>query len=272
MEKQTRLYVIFAAFIIFVLTACNLPFKFGQNTGGDEQGNATESSNGGLFGNKATEAPVVDSKPVGIQEGLGSLDSYRMHITVGSSDSAGKTSNFEEFLERSVKDENTYTRTVSTTFDPANDSEASTSTQEIYNIGLVTCTSNGDDEWTYGVTTDQSKELLDIFKGMADIVPVIDNPQFVGAETINGTPSNHFTFQVEGIGTKSGAVATENTGEYWLALDGQYIIKYLLTLEVHSAAADTGADTWNRLEATMDLTDVNSNIIEFTQPANCHPE
>jgi hypothetical protein len=273
MKKQTRLYVIFAAFVIFALTACNLPFAISQNGSGTAEATSENSApSGGLFSPKATATPEINPRPVGIQEGLASLDSYRMHVTLNTSDSTGKYSNIAEFVERSVTDENSYDRLETTSFDPANDSEESTSTQEIYNVGLVTCTSSGDDDWTYDETTDQSKELTDIFKEMIDIVPLIDNPQFVGEETVNGIPANHFTFQVEGIGAKSGAVATVNEGEYWVALDGQYMVKYLLTLEVHSAAADSGEDTWNKLEVTIDVTDINSDVIDITLPDNCKKE
>ena len=113
--------------------------------------------------------------------------------------------------------------------------EENNSTDETYVIGNVTCSGSGED-WTYTEMTAQEKEMLDIYKGMVDVLPLIDNPEFVSEETINGIDANHFTFQVSGIGDSSGSVATVNSGEYWLAKDGNYIVKYHLILEVQSAA------------------------------------
>jgi hypothetical protein len=276
MKKNLRLFIIPALIVLFVLTACNLPFKIGQKVN-DTDADTTASSStkessprGGLFNGAQTAAPTaiptIDAKPVGVQEGLGSFDSYRMRMQANSSDSDGKIDNYAEYIERSVKDGATHSHMESTTFDPANNSEQNTSSSDIYEVGLVTCQkSDSDDSWSYSEMTDDDKELTDIFKGMVDFVPVIDNPTFAGADTVHGIPSNHFTFQIEGIGAKSGAVATTNSGEYWVALDGQYLVKYSLELEVHSA----DNKTWNKLEVLMDLTDVNSDAIDIEQPTDC---
>ena len=63
---------------------------------------------------------------------------------------------------------------------------------------------------------------------MIGLTPLIDNPVFVAAETVNGIPANHFTFKVSGLGATSGAVVNLNQGDYWLAVDGNYIVKYTL--------------------------------------------
>jgi hypothetical protein len=260
MKKYARLLVIPVLAIVFILTACNLPFKAarGAQDSQTSAGNATSAA--------SNAEKTVDPRPVGVQEGLGSFDNYRMRIQVNSSDSDGKIDDYAEFIERSLKDGSMHSHTESTTFDPSTDSEKSTSTTDVYEVGLVTCQKSGEDEsWTYTEMTDDDKEIRDIFKGMVDFEPVIANPTFVGPDTVNGIPSNHFTFQVEGIGAKSGAVATTNAGDYWLAQDGQYLVKYSLELDIHSA----DNTTWNKMEVLMDLTDVNSEAIDIEQPTDC---
>ena len=73
---------------------------------------------------------------------------------------------------------------------------------------------------------------------MIGMTPVIDNPAFVAAETVNGIPTNHFSFQVSGLGAASGAVVNTNQGDYWLATDGQYIVKYILVIETSTSEAE----------------------------------
>jgi hypothetical protein len=58
----------------------------------------------------------------------------------------------------------------------------------------------------------------------------------VAAETVNGISTNHFTFHVSGLGATSGTVVNINQGDYWLAVDGQYIVKYTLIIETSMAA------------------------------------
>jgi hypothetical protein len=269
MNKNSKRVFILALIILFILTACNLPFSKGKAVSATEENGSESSPSGGLFNNnneeKITPTPTIDPNPVGIQEGLGSFDSYRLRVQMDSSDSTGKIDNFSEYIERSVVNKSTHSYQESTSFDPENDTEQNTSTDETYEVGLVTCSSDGEGGWTYSDMTEQDQELADIFKGMVDFIPVIDNPEYVGSETVNGTPCNHFTFKLEGIGTKSGSVAQVNKGEYWVAQDGQYLVKYSLDLEIHSA----DDSEVSKMEMLMDLTDVNSDVIEITLPDNC---
>jgi hypothetical protein len=186
-----------------------------------------------------------------------------------SSDSKGALTEMTETIERSVIDKNSHTTTVSKSFDPENDTEENNSTDETYVIGNVTCSGSGED-WTYSEMTAQEKEMLDVYKGMIDVLPLIDDPEFVGEETINGVDANHFTFQVSGIGDSSGSVATVNSGEYWLAKDGNYIVKYQLMLEVQSAAEGTQDSETSNIEVSIDLTNINVPIT-FTLPQYCVP-
>jgi hypothetical protein len=72
--------------------------------------------------------------------------------------------------------------------------------------------------------------MLKLIQDIFSLTPLTDNPTFVAAETVNGIPSNHFSFKVSGLGVASGAAVLANRGDYWLAVDGQYIVKYHLLL------------------------------------------
>jgi len=265
MNKPKLVKIVFILITVFIVTACNLPIHLGNDSGGDSDDTAQETKvpAQGIF----TEE--VDPNPVGLQEGLGSLDSYRITLILHSSDSKGALTEMTETIERSVVDKNSHTTTVSRSFDPENDTEENNSTDETYIIGNVTCSGSGED-WTYSEMTGQEKEMLDVYKGMVDVLPLIDNPEFVGEESINGVDANHFTFQVSGIGDSSGSVANVNSGEYWLAKDGNYIVKYQLMLEVQSAAEGTQDSETSNIEASIELTNINVPIT-FTLPQYCVP-
>ncbi len=261
--------------IMSVLLACNFPFVFNPSdasTGEEQSRDAETSEPGDVKTEESGPEGTPDPRPAGMQEGLGNYDSYRVHISLSISDSTGRKNDFEETMIRDATAGNTYTRTVNTTLDPSSSSEPSTSVQEAYNVGLVTCSGSDESGWTYEETSQQQKDLTDIFQGMVDIIPQIDNPQYVGVETVNGVEANHFTLMVEGIDAKTGAVTTINEGHYWLSVEVGSMVKYTLILEVHTGAEDSDNDEWTRLEATEDITDINAVTEVIELPAGCVKE
>jgi hypothetical protein len=210
----------------------------------------------------------VDPNPVGVQDGLGSLDSYKFFISFKSHDEKGSINDMTSTIQRSVVDKASYTVTSATTFDPDDDEEVETETTYSYSVDNATCTFDGEDDYELEELSDQDKEMRDIFSSMIDILPIIEDPVFVGEEMMNGIQCNHFTFKLNGIGDTSGSVATVNEGEYWLAVDGQYIVRYSLKLEVRSGAEGTEGAEVSYLESYMDLTDVNVPV-SVTLPPEC---
>jgi hypothetical protein len=92
---------------------------------------------------------------------------------------------------------------------------------------------------------------------------VTGEPQYVAQETVNGVLSNHFTFILNGLGGQSGADVTANQGDYWLAVDGQYLVKYTLVVELRSSPEEVF-----RQEYRLELTGINQPLtIDF--PAEC---
>jgi hypothetical protein len=265
MSKKSRLIIFIVGLLFVISTACSVP------AGLLDYFRATATTPNG----SATQAPLVvppllnpvkstpDPKPAPFQESLGSLDSYRLTIHFLTSDSTGAKTVLDQFVESSVIDGNTHTLMTTVNRAPE-DTEDATSTTEIYSLGTVTCTLSGN-EWSYQKQTEQDKEIKDIFSQMIDFTPVIKDPLFVGAEVVNGVQTNHFSFKISGIGAKSGSVATQNQGDYWLAVDGQYIIKYALTLEIQSADAKVA-----NMVVNYDLSAINQPVV-LSMPAGCQP-
>lgn len=274
MNKTRTARITFFILSIFIVTACSLPITLPITVG--PVNNATNDGTNNT-GNPTTPPiiegiptiQVIESRPVGIKDGLGSLDSYQTTFILNSSDSKGAKTSITEFMERSVVDKNSHSVLKTVTFDPENDDQENNESMETYSIGLVTCTNSGD-EWDYNTITDQEKELSEVFSNLIDVIPLIDNPQFVGEEMVSGVITNHFQFKIEGIGDSSGSVATINSGDYWLAIDGLYIVKYHLLLQVRSAAEGTPDAEVADLEASFELANINIPL-SFTLPVDCHP-
>lgn len=216
----------------------------------------------------ATSAPIIQipsgtppAQPVGIAEGLASLNSYRSVIfvkTIGPDPKKSTTILYE--TQSSKQQDARYTKMSQTETGQDVDTSAP-SEYESYSIGNAECTNSGS-EWQWKSMTPNEAEMRDLATSMLSVTPLIDQPTFVEKETVNGIAANHFSFKVSGLGAKSGANVTANQGDYWLAIDGQYIVKYLLVAET---VIDPQANI-TRLEISIEVKDINQPMmIAFPQ-------
>jgi hypothetical protein len=60
----------------------------------------------------------------------------------------------------------------------------------------------------------------------ASFLTYVIGAEEAGSETVNGVAAHHYTFDQRALGEES---ITESTGEIWVASQGNYIVKYLLT-------------------------------------------
>jgi hypothetical protein len=86
-----------------------------------------------------------------------------------------------------------------------------------------------------------------------------------GAETVNDVPAKHYTFDERALALLNIA---KSTGELWVATDGGYLVKYVLTT---TGGADYfGSGTDGTLSWDYELTQVNQPV-PFDLPADCPP-
>ena len=135
-----------------------------------------------------------------------------------------------------------------------------------YTVGNITCSGTDEDGWDYSEATAQAVEMQNLLGGLFDYNVQAENPTFVGAEDMNGLATNHFSFQINGLGLQSGAQVTANQGDYWLAQDGQYLVKYTLMAETQ----DPGTSTVLHMDMSINLTNANQPV-DITLPEGCHP-
>jgi hypothetical protein len=246
--------VLILSLLVLLALACNISSSPSSTTPGNApqgSGNPSSSKPGGA------PSPI----PVSINEGLSSLNSYQLTInykSTGPDPSESSTMLME--MQRSQDQDARYTK-LTQTATKKGDEKPSNSESNFYQIGNDECDSSGSD-WTWTTRLPNQTEMNNLVQNMISLTPLIDKPSFVARETVNDIPSNHFTFKVSGIGAKSGAAVNADQGDYWLAVDGQYIVKYNLVLETSMGPS---VDVIHQ-EISIDLTKVNQPVnIAFPQ-------
>jgi hypothetical protein len=141
---------------------------------------------------------------------------------------------------------------------------------EVWSRKGATCSKDKDGVYesqkSEGSETDNTKDLIELM----DVLPRIENPEFVGTETVNDTPCNHFKFKIANYMADSGWLVTRNEGDYWLALDGQYLVKYALYLDASSAPEGNPKAESNNISLIQELKNINQPI-DVSFPAECPP-
>jgi hypothetical protein len=285
MSKYKLLFIVFSVFLLVSL-ACNIgnsaeqgneqppasveqPSQGLQPAEGQEQPPAqAEAPAAQVIVVTATPEPTeIPSEPIGIWQGLSSLNSYRLTIRlVNNGPSAQDLSQSSIQIEAGSDGDSTHTHYEIVT-SSADDPEVSTSTSDHYQVGMLTCDLS-DGEATVSESDPMVQEMVNAWVKMIDLLPMVNDPVFVGEEMLNGVMTNHFTFNVEGLGTESGAEVVYSNGEYWLAQDGQYVVKYSVVMETRNGPADDPNTQTVHSEFYIETTDINQEII-ISLPSNC---
>jgi hypothetical protein len=265
--------------------ACALPNFSGSNAPAAEQGSNSIGAETAIAatvaaGNPpatieptATTAPTptqAPALPVGLRQGLASLNSYRMQTTIvttgpGPQDLSRETT---EIAYNADGDRtHTHMEILSSSADDPN-SEADTS--DMYLIGDQQCSLPPEDEGESPLTTIDpiQQEMSDALSDLVDFVISVKDPELVGEETVNGVATRHYRFNVAALGQTSGAEVTQSAGEYWTAVDGNYLVKYSLILETRSAPQDSSEAEVMRAEFSLDLSEINQPV-SIEMPAEC---
>lgn len=214
--------IIVVSLLVMLMMACSLT----TNTGGNP-------TNQGPVEDKNTPPDPV---PVSLNDGLASLNSYEMTVMFSSVGPDPTQSSTTSIQRQRSNDTNASFTSINMTVISADGGDPAITDTSIYQIGNDQCSGSDTNDWSWTSSTPAEAEMQGLISGMIGLTPLIDNPVFVATETVTGIPTNHFTFQVSGLGASSGAVVNINQGDYWLAVDGQYIVKYTLIVEISMAA------------------------------------
>ena len=211
----------------------------------------------------------IPSSPIGLWTGLSSLNSYRLTIRVVANGPTAQDKNQNTTLIESGSDGKSSHTHIESISSSAEYPETETSTSDQYQVDKRTCDfSSGSDEVTISAADSMAQEMMGTWATMVDLVPMVKDPVFIAAEELNGVKTNHFSFNVSGLGVDSGAEVVASSGEYWLAQDGQYIVKYSVVLETRDGPAGDANTQTMHAEFVIELKDINQDIV-ITLPDVC---
>ena len=111
---------------------------------------------------------------------------------------------------------------------------------------------------------EQGNSFADWLEPAGLLISVIGADE-AGGETVNDVAANHYTFDERALG---GADISKSTGEMWVASEGGFIVKYLLTTSGDADYLGEGKEgtlTWD-----YQLTDINQSV-SFDLPKDCPP-
>lgn len=254
---SSRGRIAFGLFVMVVGTACGLS-SLGGTPGAGEAGG----------GEGAGPTPGAEAMiPVSINEGLASLDSYRMTYTTDSFDSvAQERSVVTVVVARDSATDADYNRTEQRVTG-AGDEVISESVQEQFMIGSQMCAvAEGEAEATTISGTAQA--LSDLMAKVVEFHALIENPEYVGQDVIGGIPVRTYRFEVRSVGAGSEVEATRSDGTYAIAEDGDYLVRYRLDMELRTGAEGDPEAQVSILAVEMALDDVNQPV-SIVLPTGC---
>jgi hypothetical protein len=241
--------------VMIVGSACGIGSQGGTPAAGDGETPTPEPT---------TAVPML---PVSINQGLASLDSYRMTYTTDVFDSVTKERSVITFVvARDADADASYNRTETLVTGEA-DEVVSEDVQEQFVIGNQLCqVAGGEAELT--TMSDTAQVMSDLMSRVIVFNPLIENPVYVGQDVLSGVPVRTYTFEVRSLGVDSGVEAARADGDYAIAADGDYLVHYRLDMELR-----TGTEGDPEAESTVffikaSLEDINQPV-EITFPSNC---
>ncbi len=230
-------------FVLLVGTACGL--SSAGNLAGGEGGEAPTPS--------PTAAPVL---PVSINEGLASLDSYRMTYVTDSFDSASQERSVVTLVvSRDGATDTDYTRTE-TRVTGAGAEVLSEDVQEQYLMGSQVCAvAGGEAEAT--TISGAARALSDLMAKVVVFNPLIENPVCAGRDIVSGVPVRTCTFEVRSVGAGSEVEVARADGTYAIADDGDYLVHYRLDMELRTAVEGSSEAQVSTLAIEVSLDQIN---------------
>jgi len=276
MSRNKGFYYLAVCTLLLVSFACSIsktPEKNPQENSGSEQSGGTQGGSEPV--QTENKAPSIFEKapttPVGLNKGLSSLNSYTYSLQILTSGPTPQDKNDMRIITSFTSNgDNTKTQNISVS-SSADEPEESRSSSTNYRVGNVSCTidDSGESSAEIDENSPAAKEILNIGGNLYDMVINVENPVLSGTETVSGIKCNHFTFNVVGLGKTSGAEVTQSTGEYWSAVDGNYLVKYDVALETRNAPENNANAEILHTEMHFLLSDINAPIT-IDLPAECN--
>jgi hypothetical protein len=255
-ELMSRKRIVgFGLLVVFVGSACGMPALGGTpGAGSDEISGSPEPAEASM-------------RPVPVNQGLASLDSYHMTYTNDVFDSLAQQRTVMTFV--AARDRNAdanYNRTETLVTTGENE-VVSDDVQEQFVIGDVVCAvTEGEAERT--TLSDTAQVFSDLMSQVVDFNPLIENPVYVGEDVVNGVPVRTYTFEVRSLGAATDVEAARADGSYAIAVDGDYLVDYRFDMELRSGQEGDPEAEYSVSSFVLSLEDINQPV-EIVLPPNC---
>jgi len=239
----------FGLLVILVGSACGISAPSTQPEEGGGEPPAQEPQ-------EPAEASML---PVSINEGLASLDSYRMIITSDSVDSVSQQRTVTTFVvAHDGQADADYTRTETRVTTLENEF-VSEDVQEQFVSGNQMCSVSGG-EAQVSTISETTQVFSDLMSQVVVFNPLIENPVLVGEDVVNGVPVRTYTFEVRSLDAASEVEAARSDGSYAVAVDGDYLVHYRLDMDLRAAVEGS-----SELESTVFF--IELSLEDINQPA-----
>ena len=223
-------------------------------------------------------APAVEPEPTLTEaqlEAIEKLDSYRAIVTWTSQGTDAEGNPIDDTLQMTVEyTKEPLARRMTMAIDSSTQPTQTLQSYDMYQIGQDMYMNGGSDVGWIRIQNDESPFSDPSVMLMTDgqIFSNLENFDRVRPdEKINGVDSRHYKFDEQSLGKLIGDASGEvkADGEVWIAKDGGFVTKYLLTIEVKDGNA--GSLDPNMVDGTFnmswELKDVNSKDITIELPA-----
>jgi hypothetical protein len=225
-----------------------------------------------------TEPPTVEAEPTLTEEQLlaiEKLESYRAVTTWTSQGTDADGNPIDDTAEIAIEYvKEPLARRMTMNLDSSSEVTQTVQTVEMYQIGEDLYMNAGEDVGWIRIQQEQSPFLdpsISVLTGGQIFSNLDDLERVRPDEKINGVDSRHYKYDEKVLGKLIGDATgdVKAQGDVWIAKDGDYITKYLLTIEVKNGNA--GMLDPNMTEGTFsmawELKDVNSKDITIELPA-----
>lgn len=205
--------------------------------------------------------------PVSINEGLASLDSYRLTYTNDIFDSVSQQRSVSTFVVASDRNaDSSYSRNETRITTEA-DELISEDVQEQFMIGNQMCQVAADGAEVTALSA-TAQVMSDLMSQVVDFNPLIENPVYVGEDVVNGVPVRTYTFELRSVGAASEIEVDRAEGSYAVAEDGDYVVHYRLDLELRTGAEGDPEAEYTDSSFELSLEEINQPV-EIAFPPSC---
>jgi hypothetical protein len=272
--KNGKMFMLAVLVLALAALACGIGGGGGQTS---EEATAEPAPSGGETGEVSTSEEEAPPAPASTEqdltlstltEGLAALKSYKSTFTVQfvGKDEQGQPVDGSLVTQEEFTQEPRAQRVAITSSGFSQGQVEQSGTFEMITIGDTSYMVTQDEDGERSCVAMSSDEDTQPEQGLfsPDVMGGVSGAKYVGEETVNGLRAKHYTWKEGSLGALGFASAE---GEVWVAVDGEYVVKY--TAEATGKGMLFGTtEEEGTVTIEYNLTEVNGSF-QIEPPADC---